>query len=412
MDRIDFLGWLARGLAAPSLGALYGVVMLGAVAPPAGAQPASSGVSKTEVRIGHTVPYSGPVSAYGAMGKAQAAYYRMINEQGGINGRTIRLLSRDDGYSPPKAVEQVRDLVEGENVLAIVGQLGTPQALAVRKYLNARRVPQLLTLSGSSAFNDPKAFPWSMGFQPTFGTEGHIFARYILDKRPTAKVAILHVNDDLGKDYVQAIRDGLGGKAATMIVGTQSYESTDPTVDSQIVALKATGADVMISVATPKFAAQSIRKIADLGWSPLHLVIYGSASVTAVMLPAGAQNATGVLSTAFYKDPTNPQFADDAEVKAWQGFMDRYYPDGNKADIFAVVGSMVAHTFVEILRRCGDDLTRDNVMKQAASLDTRIPLLLPGLTLRTSATDYRPIKELRMIRFDGTSFVTLDDTVR
>jgi ABC-type branched-subunit amino acid transport system substrate-binding protein len=408
MARIDVLRWLMRGFAV----ALCGALTLGAATHPAGAQPASGGVSKSEIRIGHTVPYSGPVSAYGAMGKAQAAYYRMINEQGGVNGRAIRLLSRDDGYSPPKAVEQVRQLVEGEDVLAIVGQLGTPQALAVRKYLNGRRVPQLLTLSGSSAFNDPKGFPWSMGFQPTFGTEGHIFARYILEKRPGARIAILHVNDDLGKDYVQAIREGLGDKAATMIVGTQSYESTDPTVDSQIVALKATGADVMISVATPKFAAQSIRKVADLGWTPLHLVIYGAASVTAVMRPAGPQNATGVLSTAFYKDPTNPQFVDDEEVKAWSRFMDQYYPDGNKGDIFAVVGSMVAQTFVEILKRCGDDLTRDNVMKQAAALDTRIPMLLPGLALRTSATDYRPIKELRMIRFDGTSFVMLDDAVR
>ncbi len=408
MDRFEVSGQIARWRST----AFAALAALGLAAGSAGAQSAGGGISKTEIKIGHTVPYSGLVSAYGAMGKAQAAYYRMVNEQGGVNGRTIRLLSRDDGYSPPKAVEQTRDLVEGEDVLAIVGQLGTPQALAVRKYLNTRRVPQLLTLSGSSAFNDPKGNPWSMGFQPTFATEGHIFARYILEKRPTAKIAILHVNDDLGKDYVQGIREGLGDKASSMIVGTQSYESTDPTVDSQIVSLKATGADVLISAATPKFAAQSIRRVAELGWSPLHLVIYGAASVTAVMQPAGPHNAVGVLSTAFYKDPTNPEFVDDPEVKAWSRFMDQYYPEGSKADIFAVVGSMVAATFVEILKRCGDDLSRDNVMKQAASLDTRVPMLLPGLRLRTSATDHRPIKELRMIRFDGKSFVMLDDAAR
>jgi len=344
------------------------------------------GVSDSEIVIGQTMPYSGPVSAYGTQGRAHAAYFRMINDQGGVNGRKIRLISLDDGYSPPKTVEQTRKLVEQENVFAIVGALGTPQVTSVRKYLNERQVPQILAMTGNSAFGDYQHFPWSMAWQPTFWTEGRVFAKYLL------------------KDYLRGIEGALGDNAKKMIVDKESYETTDPTVESQIVSLQASGADTFIDITTPKFAAQAIRKTYDIGWKPLHLLSYISASYSAVMQPAGAEKGVGIISTVFFKDPTDPEFADDAEVRAWSQFMDKYYPEGNKADIFNVVGYMVAETFVEIVRKCGDDLTRANLMKQAASLNMRVPMLLPGIEIKTSPTDYYPIKQLRLETFDGKNF--------
>jgi branched-chain amino acid transport system substrate-binding protein len=388
------------------------VLAMAAALPALAASPAyGPGISDTEIKIGQTMPYSGPVSAYGTQGRVHAAYYRMINEQGGVNGRKIKLISLDDGYTPPKTVEQTRKLVEQEEVFAIAGALGTAQVMSVRKYLNEHRVPQVFAMTGTSAFGDYEHFPWSMAWQPTFHAEGRVFAKFILQTAPNAKIAILYPNDDLGKDYLGGVRDALGDKAKTMIVGEQSYETTDPTVDSQVVSLQATGADVFIDIATPKFAAQAIRKVYAVGWKPMHLLSYISASYSAVMEPAGVEKGIGIISTVFFKDPTNPVFADDAEVRAWSAFMDKYYPEGSKSDVFNVVGYMVAETFVELLKKCGDDLTRENLMKQAAHLDLRVPMLLPGIHIGTSPTDFYPIKEVRLEKFDGKAFVLFGETM-
>jgi branched-chain amino acid transport system substrate-binding protein len=370
------------------------------------------GASDTEIKIGNTMPYSGPASAYGIIGKTEAAYFAMINEQGGINGRKINFISRDDGYSPPKTVEQVRQLVEQDQVLLLFSTLGTPTNTAIHGYLNDNKVPQLFVATGADQWNDPKRFPWTMGLIPSYGTEAHIYARYILKNLPNAKIAVLYQNDDFGKDYLGGLRDGLGDKAAKMIVGSQSYETTDPTVDSQVVALQASGADVLLTAAIPKFAAQAIRKVYDIGWKPTHFLSSVSNSVGTVMKSAGYDKGVGIISAAFVKDPTDPQWQDTAEYKEWLAFMKKYNTSANTADVQGVIGYMDVQTMVDVLKACGDNLTRENVMKQAASLHSvAMPMLLPGITLSTSATDFAPIKQMQLEKFDGATWKLFGEVI-
>jgi branched-chain amino acid transport system substrate-binding protein len=363
------------------------------------------GASDTEIKIGNINPYSGPASAYGQIGKTIAAYFKMVNAEGGINGRKINFISYDDGYSPPKAVEQARKLVESDQVLLVFQSLGTPSNTAIQKYMNAKKVPQLFVATGATKWGDPKHFPWTMGWQPTYQAEGHIYAKYLLAKHPNAKIGILYQNDDYGKDYVKGLKDGLGAKAAKMIISEQPYETTDPTVDSQIVNLKASGADVFFNVTTPKFAAQAIKKAAEIGWHPVHLLNNVSQSIGAVLKPAGLANAKGILSTYYLKDATDPKWKDDAGYKGWVAFMDKYFPEGDKTSSFTVYGYTVGQTLVQVLKQCGDNLTRENVMKQAASLKKlSLPMLLPGITISTSATDFYPIEQMQMQEFNGTDW--------
>ena len=371
---------------------------------PAFAKKYDPGASDTEIKIGNTNPYSGPASAFGTIGKSIAAYFKMVNEQGGINGRKINFLSYDDGYSPPKTVEMARKLVEQDQVLFLFQTLGTPSNTAIHKYMNMKKVPQLHVATGASKWNDPKNFPWTMGWQPNYQSEGRIFAQYILKNHPDGKIGILFQNDDYGKDYVKGLKDGLAGKM--MIVAELPYDATDPTVDSQMVSLKASGADIFYNVTTPKFAAQSIKKAAEIGWKPVHLLNSVSASVGAVMKPAGLENGKGVLTAVYGKDPTDPMWKDDPEMKAWLAFMDKYYPDGDKTSSFPVYGYSVARTMVQVLKQCGDDLTRANVMRQAANLkDFETGMALPGIKINTSPTDFYPIEQMQMGRFNGESFV-------
>jgi len=370
------------------------------------------GASDTEVKIGNTMPYSGPASAYGIIGKTEAAYFTMINEQGGINGRKIKFISRDDGYSPPKTVELVRKMVEEDQVLFVFSTLGTPTNTAIHSYLNDNKVPQLFVATGADQWNDPKHFPWTMGLIPSYGTEAHIYARYILKHLPNAKIAVLYQNDDFGKDYLNGLRDGLGDKAANMIVATQSYETTDPTVDSQVVALQGSGADVLLTVAIPKFAAQAIRKVYDIGWKPTHFLTSVSNSVGTVMKSAGLEKGVGIISAAFAKDPTDPQWQGTPEYKDWLAFMKKYNASANLGDVQGAIGYTYAQTMVAVLKACGDNLTRENVMKQAASLhDVAMPMLLPGITLSTSATDFAPIKQMQLERFDGTTWKLFGEVI-
>jgi branched-chain amino acid transport system substrate-binding protein len=363
------------------------------------------GASDTEIKVGNINPYSGPASAYGQIGKTIAAYFKMVNAEGGINGRKINFISYDDGYSPPKAVEQARKLVESDQVLLIFQSLGTPSNTAIQKYMNAKKVPQLFVATGATKWGDPKHFPWTMGWQPTYQAEGHIYAKYLLAKYPNAKIGILYQNDDYGKDYVKGLKDGLGDKAAKMIISEQPYETTDPTVDSQIVNLKASGADVFFNVTTPKFAAQAIKKAAEIGWHPVHLLNNVSQSIGAVLKPAGLENSKGVLSTYYLKDATDPHWKDDAGYKQWLAFMDRYFPEGDKTSSFTVYGYTVGQTLVQVLKQCGDNLTRENVMKQAANLkNLNLPMLLPGITINTSATDFYPLEQMQMQEFNGTDW--------
>ncbi|TMI98959.1 MAG: ABC transporter substrate-binding protein [Alphaproteobacteria bacterium] len=362
------------------------------------------GASDTEIRIGNIMPYSGPASAYGTIGKALAAYFNKVNAEGGINGRKIRFITYDDGYAPPKTVEQARRLVENDEVLLILNSLGTAHNTAIQKYMNARKVPQLFVATGATKFGDPKNFPWTMGWQPNYQSEGRIFAQYILKNHPDGKIGILFQNDDYGKDYVKGLKDGLAGKM--MIVAELPFEASDPTVDSQMVSLKASGADIFYNVTTPKFAAQSIKKAAEIGWKPVHLLNSVSASVGAVMKPAGLENGKGVLTAVYGKDPTDPAWKDDAGMKEWVAFMDKYYPDGDKSSSFPVYGYSIARTMVQVLRQCGDDVTRENVMRQAANLkDFETGMALPGITINTSPTDFYPIEQMQMGRFNGESFV-------
>jgi len=378
------------------------VIAVGSSTSPAGAQKKyDPGASDTEIRIGNIMPYSGPASAYGTIGKAQAAYFRMINEQGGINGRKINFISYDDGYSPPKTVEQARKLVEGDEVLLIFQSLGTAPNSAIQKYMNAKKVPQIFVATGATKWGDPKNFPWTMGFQPNYQSEGRIYAKYILDKHPAGKIAVLFQNDDYGKDVLKGVRDGLGDKNA-MIVAEMPYEPADPTVDSQIVRLKASGADIFINITTPKFAAQAIKKVAELGWKPLHILNNVSASIGSVLRPAGFENARGIITTTYLKDPTDPALAKDPGLMAWTAFMDKYYPEGDKTNSSNVSAHATAALLVQVLKQCGDNLTRENVMRQAANLkDVELEMLMPGIKVNTSPKDYFPLEELQMRRFSG-----------
>ena len=377
-----------------------------ALAAPAAAQKKyDTGASDTEIRIGNIMPYSGPASAYGTIGKTLGAYFNKINAEGGINGRKITYITYDDGYAPPKTVEQARRLVENDDVLLILNSLGTAHNTAIQKYMNAKKVPQLFVATGATKFGDPKNFPWTMGWQPNYQSEGRIFARYILDTHPNGKIGILFQNDDYGKDYVKGLKDGLGDKARMTIVAELPYEASDPTVDSQIVSLKSSGADVFYNVTTPKFAAQAIKKAGEIGWKPVHLLNSVSASVGAVIRPAGIDNAQGILTALYGKDPTDPQWKDDPQVKEWFAFMDKYYPDGDKTSSFPVYGYSVARTMVQVLKQCGDDLTRENVMKQAASLkDFETGMALPGIKINTSPSDFYPIEQMQMGKFEGETF--------
>ncbi|OKO73223.1 ABC transporter substrate-binding protein [Bradyrhizobium sp. AS23.2] len=360
------------------------------------------GASDTEIKVGQTVPFSGPASAYASIGKAQAAYFKMINDQGGINGRKINLIQYDDAYSPPKAVEQVRKLVESDEVLLTFQIIGTPSNAAVQKYLNSKKVPQLFAATGASRFTDPKNFPWTMGYNPNYFVEGRIYGQYILKEHPNAKIGVLYQNDDLGKDYLNGLKAGLGDKAAKMIVTEASYEVSDPTVDSQILKIKDAGADLFFSATTPKQAAQAIKKIAEMGWHPVQIVDINATSVGAVMKPAGLEAAKGVISVNYGKDPLDPTWKDDAGMKRYFDFMAKYYPDGDKDSNFNTYGYGTAQLLAHVLQQCGDDLTRENVMKQAASLkDVTGDVALPGIKANTSATDYRVNKQLQMMKFNG-----------
>ena len=370
------------------------------------------GATDTEIKIGNIMPYSGPASAYGTIGKTDAAYFKMINDQGGINGRKINFISVDDGYSPPKAVEMARRLVEQDQVLFIFNSLGTPSNSAIHKYMNAKKVPQLFVATGASKWNDSKEFPWTMGWQPNYQTEAGIYAKHILQTKPDAKIAVLFQNDDYGKDYLKGFEDGLGAKAKTMIVAKVSYETSDPTVDSQIVQLQASGANVFFNITTPKFAAQAIRKAYDIGWKPVQYLNNVSASIGSVLTPAGLDKSTGVISIQYLKDSLDPAWKNDKAMKDWYAFMAKYYPEGNVKDGSNMVGYGVAQTLVQVLKQCGDNLTRENVMKQAASLkDFRTDVLLPGIKINTSATDFAPIESMQLVRFDGKEYVTIGDVV-
>ena len=354
------------------------------------------------------MPYSGPASAYGTIGKTEAAYFKMINDQGGINGRKINFISLDDGYSPPKTVEDARRLVEQEQVLFVFSSLGTPPNTAIHKYMNAKKVPQLFVATGASKWNDPQHFHWTMGWQPNYQTEAKIYAKHILETTPNAKIAVLYQNDDYGKDYLKGFEDGLGAKAKTMIVAKASYETSDPTVDSQIVQLQASGANVFFNITTPKFAAQAIRKAYDIGWKPIQYLNNVSASIGSVLTPAGLDKSTGVISIQYLKDSLDPAWKDDKGMKDWYAFMAKYYPDGNVKDGSNVVGYGLAQTLVQVLKQCGDNLTRENVMKQAANLKNyRTEVLLPGININTSPTDYAPIEAMQLIRFDGKEYVSM-----
>jgi ABC-type branched-subunit amino acid transport system substrate-binding protein len=371
-----------------------------------------TGATDTEIKIGNIMPYSGPASAYGVIGKTEAAYFKKINDAGGINGRKINFISYDDGYSPPKTVEQARKLVESDEVLFIFNSLGTPPNTAIQKYMNAKKVPQLFVATGATKWNDPKDFPWTMGWQPSYQSEARIYAKYILKEKPNAKIAILFQNDDYGKDYVRGLKDGLGAKASSMIVAEESYETTEPTIDNHIVKLKSTGADIFFNVTTPKFAAQAIKKIAEIEWKPLHILNNVSFSVGSVIKPAGFENAQGIISAAYIKDPSDPQWDNDAGMKEFLNFLAKDFPEGNKLDASVIVGYGVAQTMVQVLKQCGDNLTRENIMKQAANLkDFRTEVLLPGIKINTSPTSFAPISSLQLVQFKGERWVLFGDII-
>jgi branched-chain amino acid transport system substrate-binding protein len=370
------------------------------------------GATDTEIKIGNIMPYSGPASSYSVIGKTEAAYFNKINAEGGINGRKINFISYDDGYSPPKTVEQARKLVESDEVLLIFNSLGTPPNSAIHKYMNQKRVPQLFVATGATKWNDPKEYPWTMGWQPSYQSESQIYAKYILKNMPNAKIAVLYQNDDYGKDYLKGFKDGLGAKAASMIVAEESYETTEPTIDSHILTLKASGADVFFDASIPKFAAQAIRKMAEIGWKPTHFLNNVSSSISATIRPAGIENSQGIISSIYLKDPTDPQWKDDPDIKGWNAFLDKYYPEANRADSFVIYGYAVAQTMVQVLKQCGDDLTRANVMKQAASLhDLTVAGLLPGVKINTSPTDFAPISQLQLMRLKGDTWDRFGDVI-
>ena len=371
-----------------------------------------TGASDTEIKIGNVEAYSGPASAYGVIGKTEEAYFKMINDQGGINGRKINFISYDDGYSPPKTVEQTRKLIESDEVFLVFNALGTPTQTAVQKYQNSKKVPQLFLATGASKWNDPKDFPWTMGFQPSYRVEARIFAKYILKNKPGAKVAVFYQNDDFGKDYVTGLKDVFGDKASSIIVAEESYETTEPSIDSHIVKLKGTGADVLVNISTPKFAAQAIKKMAELEWKPMHLMTDVSISIGAVMKPAGFEASEGVLSAGYLKDASDPQWANDEGMKKFMAFADKYMPGADIADANLVYGYAVSQTMVQVLKQAGDNLTRENVMKQAASLKDFTPdTLIPGIRINTSATDFAPIEQLKMMQFKNGKWDLFGDII-
>ncbi len=371
-----------------------------------------TGATDTEIKIGNIMPYSGPASAYGVIGKTEAAYFKKINDAGGINGRKINFISYDDGYSPPKAVEQARKLVESDEVLLVFNPLGTPSNSAIQKYMNGKKVPQLFVATGATKWNDPKDFPWTMGWQPSYQSEARIYAKYILREKPNAKIAVLFQNDDYGKDYLKGLKDGLGEKAASMIVAEESFETTEPTIDNHIVKLKSTGADIFFNVGTPKFAAQAIKKVAEIDWKPLQILNNVSASVGSVIKPAGYENSQGIVSAAYLKDVSDPQWENDAGMKQFLDFLAKDFPEGNKLDGSVVVGYGVAQTLVQVLKQCGDNLTRENVMKQAANLkDFRTEVLLPGIKINTSPVSFAPVSQLQLMVFKGERWVLFGDVI-
>jgi branched-chain amino acid transport system substrate-binding protein len=370
-----------------------------------------TGASDTEIKIGNIMPYSGPASAYGVIGKTEQAYFDKINAEGGINGRKIKFISYDDGYSPPKAVEQARKLVESDEVLVVFNPLGTPSNSAIQKYLNAKKVPQLFVATGATKWNDPKDFPWTMGWQPSYQSEAHIYAKYLIKEKPDAKIGVLYQNDDFGKDYLKGLKDGLGAKAS-MIAAEESYETSEPSIDGHIVKLKSAGVDTFISITTPKFAAQAIKKLAEIDWHPLHIVSNVSSSVGGVLKPAGYENSQGILSAAYAKDGADAQWDNDPGMKKFFDFLAKYYPEGDRLNSSVVYGYGVAQTLVKVLQMCGDDLTRANVMKQAASLkDFEPDTLLPGIKINTSPTDFAPIEQLQMMRFKGEKWDLFGDII-
>ena len=362
------------------------------------------GATDSEIKIGNIMPYSGPASAYATIGKTEAAYFNKLNAGGGINGRKINFISYDDGFVPPKAVEQARKLVESDEVLLIFNSLGTPSNSAIQKYMNGKKVPQLFVASGASKWNDPSHFPWTMGWQPSYQVEARIYGAYILKNYPGKTIGVLYQNDDFGKDYVTGLHEALGPQAEKLILIEASYETTAPTVDSQIVQIKGANPDIFINVSTPKFAAQAIRKIAELSWHPVHFISNVSVSVGSVMKPAGYENDQGILSAAYLKDPKDPQWKNDPAMNEWRAFMTKWYPDGDQEDAATVFGYGVAKGLEQVLRQCGDNLTRENIMKQAASLDFEIGIYLPGTRIKTSPTDFAPIEQLQMMRFKGESW--------
>ena len=377
---------------------------------PAGAQPKVG--AGQEIKLGQTMPYSGPASAYGTIGKVEQAYFKKINDEGGVNGHKINLITLDDGYSPPKAVEQVRKLVEQDEVLALFQTLGTPSNSAIHKYVNGKKVPHLFVATGATKWNDPKAYPWTFGFNLSYQTEGEIYARYLLKNKPNAKIAILYQNDDYGKDVLKGVKDVLSGPNAKMIVAEATYEVTDPTVDSQILTLKASGADTFINITTPKFAAQAIRKVFDSGWKPLHFVNNVGASVGSVLTPAGLDKSVDLITVQYYKDATDPQWKDDPAMLEWRAFMARYYREGNVEDASNVYGYIAAQTMVQVLKQCGNDLSRENIKRQAENLKNfKQSLLLPGITLNTGPSDHAPVEQAQLSKFDGKKWALFGEVL-
>lgn len=374
----------------------------------------SRGASDTEVRLGHTVPYSGPVSAYGTIGKVTQAYFDMLNaEEGGINGRQVKLFSLDDAYSPPKTKEQFRRLVEKEKVLLIFGALGTPTNLAVVRYINKKKVPHLFINTGASYWDQPKKHPWTMGFQPTYFTEGEIYANHILKNHPTGKVAVLYQNDDFGRDYFNGFKKAMGSKYKSMVVATEGYETASPTIDSEIIKLKSSGADIFVNMSTPKFGAQAIRKIYELNWKPVHYITNTAASVSAVFKPVGFEKCQGIMSAQYLMDPTDPNYKNAPGIIKWRKFMKKYYPDGDLDDFLNVNGYTNARMIEIVIRRAGDNLTRENILKQAESMkDIQLDTIIDGIKINTSPTDHRPFESMQLIQFKGSGFVPLGSVIK
>jgi branched-chain amino acid transport system substrate-binding protein len=363
------------------------------------------GITATEIKIGQTMPYSGPASAYGVIGRTEAAYFKMINEQGGINGRKINLISLDDGYSPPKTVEQVRRLVEEDQVAFLFQTLGTPPNTAIRPYCNEHKVPQLFVATGAAKWNDPKHFPWTIGYNPSYETEARIYAKHILATKPDAKIAVLYANDDFGKDYIVGFKEGLGASHAGMIVKEATYENSEPTVDSQVVTLQGSGADLFFIVATPKIAAQAVRKSFDLGWNATRYITNVSVSIATVLKPAGLDKSKGLITGGYVIDVTDPRYKDEPGLKAWKDFTTKYMSATDFIDVNAAYAFGAAATMIQVLKQCGNDLSRENVMKEAANLKKfAAPLLIPGITINTSPDNFAPIRQLQLLTFNGTSW--------